>query len=414
MGHVQDRWYRIESDPENPKKTIRVPTTRHGVGRRYKARFTGPEGNEISQTFEDGQLKRAKEWLARQQVDTAMGTFVDPRAGKITVASYAARWLADLDVDELSREHLEMRFRSRVLPDLGRMEVASVTPSVLRGWDRRLRDEGLSDRYRHTLFTNVAALFAAAQDDGLIAKNPFNGKSIRKPRPARQKVVPWPSEWVWAAQDALPARFRVLVDLAAGVGLRQGECFGLSVDDVDFLRNVVRVRRQVKTVRYRRVFALPKYDKEREVPLSEPVKLALAEHLRMWPAREITLPWNTASGRPTTAKLIVTSVHGLAVAANDFNRNYWKAALETAGIPSGRYENGMHELRHFFASTLLDQGESIKAVAEWLGHTDPAFTLATYTHLMPSSAERTKSAIANVYRGRSDGPATAHGPLMEG
>jgi hypothetical protein len=31
---------------------------------------------------------------------------------------------------------------------------------------------------------------------------------------------------------------------------------------------------------------------------------------------------------------------------------------------------------------------SIKAVAEWLGHTDPAFTLATYTHLMPSSDER--------------------------
>lgn len=39
-----------------------------------------------------------------------------------------------------------------------------------------------------------------------------------------------------------------------------------------------------------------------------------------------------------------------------------------------RYENGMHGLRHFFASALLDQGESIKAVAEWLGHTDPAFT----------------------------------------
>jgi hypothetical protein len=61
----------------------------------------------------------------------------------------------------------------------------------------------------------------------------------------------------------------------------------------------------------------------------------------------------------------------------------------------------------------LDQGESIKAVAEWLGHTDPAFTLATYTHLMPSSDERTKLAIPRVYGRRpgptSDGPATAQG-----
>ena len=51
---------------------------------------------------------------------------------------------------------------------------------------------------------------------------------------------------------------------------------------------------------------------------------------------------------------------------------------------------------------------SIKAVAEWLGHTDPAFTLATYTHLMPSSRERTKSAIESIYNRRaaagSDGP----------
>lgn len=65
----------------------------------------------------------------------------------------------------------------------------------------------------------------------------------------------------------------------------------------------------------------------------------------------------------------------------------------------------------------LDQGESIKAVAEWLGHTDPAFTLATYTHLMPSSAARTKSAIASVYGRRpgaaSDGPATAQDATEE-
>jgi integrase len=112
------------------------------------------------------------------------------------------------------------------------------------------------------------------------------------------------------------------------------------------------------------VFAPPKHDKEREIPLSEPVKIALAEHLRAWPAREITLPWNVPGGTPTTARLIVTSVRGLAVAANDFNRSYWQAALESAGVPSARYENGMHELRHFFASALLDQGESIKAVAE--------------------------------------------------
>ncbi|TDP93763.1 tyrosine-type recombinase/integrase [Labedaea rhizosphaerae] len=69
-------------------------------------------------------------------------------------------------------------------------------------------------------------------------------------------------------------------------------------------------------------------------------------------------------------------------------------------MPFGRYENGMHELRHFFASVLRDQGESIKAVADWLGHPDPSFMLRIYTHLMPSSTDRTKSVIAGVYQRR--------------
>jgi integrase len=185
------------------------------------------------------------------------------------------------------------------------------------------------------------------------------------------------------------------------------------VEDVDFLRGVVHVRRQVKTVRYKHVFALPKYDKTRDIPLSEPVKLALAEHIRKFPPKEITLPWDTAEGQQQTARLIVTSVRRQVVAANDFNRNYWKPALMKAKVPFGRYENGMHELRHFFASVLLDQGESIKAVAEWLGHADAAFTLQTYTHLMPSSDERTKNVITGLYgrkdQPKTDGPATAQG-----
>jgi integrase len=95
---------------------------------------------------------------------------------------------------------------------------------------------------------------------------------------------------VWDVQRRLNPRFRVTVDMAAGIGLRQGECLGLAVEDVDFLRGVVHVRRQVKTIRYKHMFALPKYDKTRDVPLSEPVKLALAEHIRRFPPKEITLP----------------------------------------------------------------------------------------------------------------------------
>ncbi len=62
----------------------------------------------------------------------------------------------------------------------------------------------------------------------------------------------------------------------------------------------------------------------------------------------------------------------------------------------------MSRFRHFFASTALHEGETIKAVSEYLGHADPGFTLRTYTHLMEGSSERTKRAIDTVFGGSSD------------
>lgn len=146
------------------------------------------------------------------------------------------------------------------------------------------------------------------------------------------------------------------------------------------------------------------------MPLSEPVKLALAEHLRRYPPTMVTLPLDVPGGPAQSHRLVVSAVRGGVVDAKDFNKDRWKPALRAVGVPCGSYENGMHELRHFFASVLLDQGESIKAVADWLGHSDPSFTLKTYTHLMPSSTERTKSVIGSMY-GRREADTGEHGPL---
>ncbi|MFE7324911.1 tyrosine-type recombinase/integrase [Streptomyces sp. NPDC057565] len=72
----------------------------------------------------------------------------------------------------------------------------------------------------------------------------------------------------------------------------------------------------------------------------------------------------------------------------------------------------MHALRHFYASVLLDAGENIKALSQYLGHSDPGFTLRVYTHLMPSSEGRTRRAVDSMYEAADsepDGPQTAQG-----
>ncbi|WP_084316958.1 tyrosine-type recombinase/integrase [Actinospica robiniae] len=62
-----------------------------------------------------------------------------------------------------------------------------------------------------------------------------------------------------------------------------------------------------------------------------------------------------------------------------------------------RYANDrrdvMHALRHYYAGVLLADGVSIRELAEYLGHSDPRFTLRTYIHMLPDSHERAIKAI---------------------
>lgn len=406
-GHVQDRWYKTTAGPDG--KAIKVKTDRFGVGLRYRARYIGPDGTEKSQSFPDKQKRKAETWLANIEADMSRGDYIDPDSGKVTFEQYATKWMTTQVTDPATRESVEMRLRLHAIPHLGTRPMGSFNPTHLRLWMRALEDAGLSPAYRRGIFAHVSTVFTAAVEDRIIRANPCSARSVKAPRLDPRKVKPWPADRVMAVRSALPDRYQALVEPAAGCGMRQGEIFGLAVEDVDFLGGLVHVVRQVKLLRNRPVFAPPKGGKERQVPLPETVGFALAGHLTRYLAKEIALPWKTLDGPPVTASLIFYSPEGLSLNRNRFNHREWRPALRAAGVASGR-ENGMHALRHFYASVLLDAGESIKALSEYLGHHDPGFTLRTYTHLMPASETRTRAAVDGVFKNQGpaeDGPETA-------
>ena len=57
---------------------------------------------------------------------------------------------------------------------------------------------------------------------------------------------------------------------------------------------------------------------------------------------------------------------------------YFEPALKKAGIGKVRF----HDLRHTYASLLIEQGENIKYIQNQLGHSNPTVTLNVYAHLM--------------------------------
>lgn len=359
---------------------------------RYDVSYREPDGRQRRKTFK--RRADAERFVSTVEADVLRGTYLDPDAGRITFKRYADDWLKSKTFEPTTREQVELRLRLHVYPVLGPKMLAQIKPTTIQSWLSGL--SGASNT-RRTILANVSSILSAAVDDERIAKNPCKAGSVNRPKRDASRITPWQVERVAAMRAALPAQYRIALDLAVGLGLRQGEVFGLSPDDVDFLRGSVEIKRQVKVLSGNRlVFGLPKGNKTRKVPLPATLCDLLAGHLAVQPARAVTLPWGDVDGKPTTASLVLTTRERKPLNRNYFNSHVWHKARATANVPPDR-ANGMHALRHHYASVLLDAGESIKAVSEYLGHADAGFTLRTYTHLMPSSDERTRSAIDTAF-----------------
>ena len=346
---------------------------RRGAGR-WRARYRDPTGRERSKTFE--RRADAERFLTTVEHSKLTGGYVDPSAGRVTFKGFTQRWLEDQTFEETTREAVCSRLRVHLLPAFGDLELRSIRPSTVQGWLRGTQ-ERCAPRSARVLLANLSAILGAAVEDELIPRNPCSSRAVRAPAVDQARVIPWPAEQVTSVIAAHPDRWRAAPLLAAGCGLRQGEVFGLRVQDVDFFGRRVLVRQQVRLLHGRPSVAPPKGRKAREVPLPEIVAVGLAEHLRVYDA---------------VGGVVFTSRERKLVTRTYYNRHIWKPALVAAGIEPTR-QNGMHALRHFYASALLEAGTSIRAVADYLGHRDPGFTLRTYTHLMPSSEDRVRQAI---------------------
>lgn len=312
-GHIQDRWYRAETAPDG--KARKVKTDRHGTGLRYRARYVGPDGTEQSKSFPDRQKRLAEHWLVDIASDMSRGRYIHPRAAR-TFKGYAVKWLETHGIDPASQVVVKQRLRPHAYRLIGSRLLDSFRPEHIRGLvSAQENDPAVSGGYARNIYGDVRAVLSAAVDDGLLPRNPCSAKSVRPPATEQRRVVPWLPDQVQAVRAALPQRYRPVVDMGAGCRLRQGEIVGLAEDAVDFAGGVVRVVRQVKLIRGKAVFAPPKCNKERDVPLPPSVAEALRAQMDALKPVEITLPWRKPNGPKVSARLLFTNTASCASGA---------------------------------------------------------------------------------------------------
>lgn len=399
---VYDRWHRDGQPGDQPCKCGRgrnrlYPAAGHGRGDRWQVRWRDPAtGRQRKKNFalRDGtdanEHADAFDKTIAAQILTR--TYVDPRAGEITLKTYAERLREARKIpNSESAADLEGRLRNHVYPSIGQhaMSLLAAQPSIIAAWAAGLPLSPI--RARHVL-GDVSYVFRTAMGDGIVMRDPTRVPSVVWPKITGHRARPWSLEQVEAMRAQLPARYRVLLDLGVGTGMRQGEMLGLGADDVDWLKlhdPRVRVTRQLKYVDGQLWFAPLKNRKPHAPPLSPETKRRLQRHLEEYPPVSVTLPWldpadKDRHGKPFTARLIVTTAAGRGVPGTSLN-NAWRRAVKRAGVtPEGGRprDDGPHALRHTFVSTQLRAGIDLVRVASWIG--DSVQTVAAiYAHMMP-------------------------------
>ena len=345
---------------------------------RYRARWREfPGGPQKTRQFD--RKVDAQRFLDGIRGDLARGQYIDPADGRTLFRDYAEEWRA-AQMHRLSTStQCEGYLRRHAYPTFGHRPIGSIRRSEIQGWVKN-RSDHLAPSSVELVYRWVSTIFKSAVGDRLIAASPCI--RINLPKSEAGEVQPLEVDVVEALSRAVPERYRALILLASGTGLRQGECFGLTVDRADFLRRQVRVDRQLVSVSGGvPTFGPPKTAASfRTVPMPALVAEALATHL--------------AAFKLGPDGLIFTNSFGGPLRRNAFG-TMWHRAARGADLPEGAT---FHDLRHFYASLLIAHGCSVKVVQRRLGHQSAVETLDTYSHLWPDHEDETRDAVDTAMR----------------
>lgn len=283
-----------------------------------------------------------------------------------TVGDWLTRWLAlhRSRVEPVTYKTDRQTAEKHLRPALGGLRLRGLTPLVVEAWLAGLAAAGVSQNERHKAGKTLRNALNAAVRAEMIPRNPMD-RRVRipgAPRPKTRSLTPDELSRVLRAADEAGrgAMFRVWVEL----GLRPGELIGLRWEDYDPARGEVSVERTVEYVSGR--VKPPKTPRAGPLPLS-PAARALLDARR--PPDGAGVMFGTKSGRHYWPK--------------NFLESAFRPVMRAAGVRGNRYV-----LRHTCASVLLGSGVNILVVSKRLGHSNPAFTLRVYGHLMPDDQHR--------------------------
>lgn len=246
------------------------------------------------------------------------------------------------------------------------------------------KKDGLAPATVENIKALVSGIFTHAYEEEILHINPALklGKFIQKDdrrrhlKPLSKEQVP---VFLTTTQHEFPNYYALLL-CAFRTGLRMGELLGLAWEDIDFEGNRIEVKRSYSHGN----FSTPKSHKSRVVDMSDQLRQVLLCHRSVLTQKmggSLHVVKLLKKFKPANIRLVFPNKHGEAMDGDNFRKRIFYKLLEKSELPRFRF----HDIRHTFASLLLQQREPLNYVMEQMGHASIQTTVNVYGHIIPSS-----------------------------
>jgi integrase len=363
-------------EPTN-RMTVRAEHVRDD---RYRVRIYVGKDPATGRTIQRGHYFRAKS--QREADKLAPGfeaalrqTAKEGAAEKGTVAELVEEWQADRTTRTHSPATLyrEKSIVARIVENLGAIPFKDLSPQDVNKfyrWLRTLEPNGrpLSESTVHHHARVLRAIIYHGESLGWIDRSAFR-QAKKVQRPTVEITPPTPAVLAALYRD-LPDNLRIPVLILVTTGIRRGELFALKWPYVDLDRGVMTVTGSVhEGADGELVDKLTKSGKARKVPLSTPLVAELDQWHRHLHHR---------SGGKLARDARVIPHLSIDLTGRTPMRPGWLSLAWRRHVTKHDERVRLHDLRHFYATYLLDSGVPLNTTQGLLGHHAPSVTLDIY------------------------------------
>ena len=323
---------------------------------------------------------RAERASAAAEQQARRSVWADPDASRRTWGEWCEQWWSTRTVEPSTLVVDASRRRTHLDPRWGDVPIGAIRRHDVYAWVSDLSRRGVGASTVQRTVHLLSASLAAAVDAQVIDANPAARIKLSRGSQAQERFLT--REEYRQLLDAMPTSYdQLVVNFLAFTGMRWGEMSGLHWNRVDVDRGVARVV-EVFDEKTSTIKAYPKGRRVRDVPLPT----WLLEELQSRP-RQSGCGLPHVSGRCRSG-LVLTTQQQTVLRGSNWSR-VWRAAVGRADIGHVR----IHDLRHTYASWLLQGGVPIARVGQLLGHASTA-TTAKYAHLDEAPSDQVLSVLS--------------------